>query len=315
MIGYVFEYYKYIRYTKESLSDLDGVMDYNDAKKTFLTFGEFDRLKVNCVEEISRFRDLSELGKNWLGNRQSLLFYSLETEPAYCYYEKEGKFGFYSEEEKDFDDHLFIGLTEFPFKNNIRTSKLDYEKLVKIAEEKVKNKILKFLKEKNYDITFMIFGSLGNFGISVLWFGNQYTEVLDIINYIKTENIDEFFSAHTIFSQNPNANKQNIDKIKGKAFIQITLKRYLPEEKFILPQATNMKIIATYHTSGQYDVLLEVDAKDAYNAFNGNSFLTHVENLYQKEILQTSVIFGKEIGSEYLKENLSESSKSKNKPE
>lgn len=33
-----------------------------------------------------------------------------------------------------------------------------------------------------------------------------------------------------------------------------------------------MKIIATYHTSGQYDVLLEVDAKDAYNAFNGNSF-------------------------------------------
>lgn len=315
MIGYVFEYYKYIRYTKESLSDLDGVMDYNDAKKTFLTFGEFDRLKVNCVEEISRFRDLSELGKNWLGNRQSLLFYSLETEPAYCYYEKEGKFGFYSEEEKDFDDHLFIGLTEFPFKNNIRTSKLDYEKLVKIAEEKVKNKILKFLKEKNYDITFMIFGSLGNFGISVLWFGNQYTEVLDIINYIKTENIDEFFSAHTIFSQNPNANKQNIDKIKGKAFIQITLKRYLPEEKFILPQATNMKIIATYHTSGQYDVLLEVDAKDAYNAFNGNSFLTHVENLYQKEILQTSVIFGKAIGSEYLKENLSESSKSKNKPE
>ncbi len=105
-------------------------MDYNDAKKTFLTFGEFDRLKVNCVEEISRFRDLSELGKNWLGNRQSLLFYSLETEPAYCYYEKEGKFGFYSEEEKDFDDHLFIGLTEFPLKNNIRTSKLDYEKLV-----------------------------------------------------------------------------------------------------------------------------------------------------------------------------------------
>ena len=54
---------------------------------------------------------------------------------------------------------------------------MDYEKLVKIAEEKVKNKILKFLKEKNYDITFMIFGSLGNFGISVLWFGNQYTEV------------------------------------------------------------------------------------------------------------------------------------------
>lgn len=96
---------------------------------------------------------------------------------------------------------MFIGLTEFPFKNNIRTSKLDYEKLVKIAEEKVKNKILKFLKEKNYDITFMIFGSLGNFGISVLWFGNQYTEVLDIINYIKTENIDEFFLLILFFTE------------------------------------------------------------------------------------------------------------------
>lgn len=39
MIGYVFEYYKYIRYTKESLSDLDGVMDYNDAKKRSLLLG------------------------------------------------------------------------------------------------------------------------------------------------------------------------------------------------------------------------------------------------------------------------------------
>ena len=298
MVGYIFEYYKYIQYAKESLSDLDEVMDHDNAKKTFLTFGEFDRLKVNCVEEISRFRDLSDLGKNWLGNRHSLLFYSLEKEPAYCYCEKNEKFGFYSIERDSFDDHLFIGLTEFPFKTAIRTSISDYESLAKIAEKKVKNEIKKIIKMKNYDIDFMMFGSLGNFGISILWFSNQYTEVLDVINYIKQQNITEFFSAHTIFSRNPNANEDNINKIEGKAFVQVTLKRYLPNGKFILPQ-TDIKIRATYHTFGQYDVLLEMDAANAYNVFSGNSFLTHIGNLYQKEILQTSVIFGKEIENMY----------------
>lgn len=69
MIGYIFEYYKYLRYTKNSLDDLNALGNNQNVNKTYLTFGEFDRLKVNRITDISRFRDLSELARIWQGNR------------------------------------------------------------------------------------------------------------------------------------------------------------------------------------------------------------------------------------------------------
>lgn len=49
MIGYIFEYYKYLRYTKNSLDDLNALGNNQNVNKTYLTFGEFDRLKVNRI--------------------------------------------------------------------------------------------------------------------------------------------------------------------------------------------------------------------------------------------------------------------------
>ena len=102
MIGYIFEYYKYLRYTKNSLDDLNALGNNQNVNKTYLTFGEFDRLKVNRITDISRFRDLSELARSWQGNRQSLLFYTLENDPAYTYIETEDEFGFFNNESGKF---------------------------------------------------------------------------------------------------------------------------------------------------------------------------------------------------------------------
>ena len=39
----------------------------------FLAYGEFDRISFERVVKFSRFRDISEKAKTWIGDRQTLL--------------------------------------------------------------------------------------------------------------------------------------------------------------------------------------------------------------------------------------------------
>lgn len=55
-----------------------------------MPFGEYDRLKINNISRIDRFRDLSVLAKEWVGNRQSILLYDLDDIPQFSYSEEEG---------------------------------------------------------------------------------------------------------------------------------------------------------------------------------------------------------------------------------
>ena len=224
MIGYIFEYYKYLRYTKNSLDDLNALGNNQNVNKTYLTFGEFDRLKINRITDISRFRDLSELARSWQGNRQSLLFYTLENDPAYTYIETEDEFGFFNNESGKFDDHLFIGLTEFPFTNQVRDEMTDYKRKIDNVRNLITVTIDNSLKEKDVDLSYMVMGNMGTFGISVLWFSNQYADILKSVNCIKAALPHYFLSAYTILSRNPRGNENLFSEIKGRAFVQITLK-------------------------------------------------------------------------------------------
>ena len=83
MKGYIFEYYKYVRYPKGTLKDIEQCLNYVAAERSILTFGEYDRLKINNIFQFDRFRDLSVLAKDWVGNRQSILLYDFGDEPEF----------------------------------------------------------------------------------------------------------------------------------------------------------------------------------------------------------------------------------------
>ena len=126
MKGYTFEYYKYVRYPEDSMSDIRDCFS-NEVKKSILTFGEYDRLKINVIEEFDRFRDLSALAKNWIGNRQSIFLYNFESkaeevELEFDYREEEGFWDFTTGE---YDQHLFWALTELPFRNELREKMIE----------------------------------------------------------------------------------------------------------------------------------------------------------------------------------------------
>lgn len=314
MIGYIFEYYKYLRYTKNSLDDLNALGNNQNVNKTYLTFGEFDRLKVNRITDISRFRDLSELARSWQGNRQSLLFYTLENDPAYTYIETEDEFGFFNNESGKFDDHLFIGLTEFPFTNQVRDEMTDYKRKIDNVRNLITVTIDNLLKEKDVDLSYMVMGNMGTFGISVLWFSNQYADILKSVNCIKAALPHYFLSAYTILSRNPRGNENLFSEIKGRAFVQITLKKHFSEGKFDVTTDSLHEIIKNvYHTQGQYDIILEVDANKAFTLFDDQSMFKHIEASYQREILQTNVIFGEEIDVQVQNSNVTVSNSERQK--
>lgn len=291
MYGYIFEYFQYIRYTKDSLRGIENVMDYPAAEKTFVTFGDFDRLKVNKITDISRFRDLSELAKKWIGNKQSLIFYTLDDEPSFSYKEDNENIGFWNNSENVYDEHLFFAVTEFPFLSMSREKKEDYEGFIARTKSELSDAIDKQLG-KNCSLSYMIMGNLGTFGISVIWFADQFTDVLNIVNTIKMTKKGSFLSAHTIFSKNPCADKNKISNIKGKCLVQFTLKNGLPED---MKYPKSVKVYDVMHTCGQYDIVLQMKANKAYSLFEDNDKLNHDKDVYQKEILQTKVTLCKDM--------------------
>lgn len=47
---------------------------------SLLAFGDFDRISVEKIDSFSRYRDIDEYTKRWLGPRQSVLLYTIDEE-------------------------------------------------------------------------------------------------------------------------------------------------------------------------------------------------------------------------------------------
>lgn len=290
MKGYIFEYYKYVRYLRDSLDDLRSVLRYAEAEHSALTYGDYDRLKINVVTDFSRYRDLSIQAKTWVGNRQSILLYELNDNPPYEFFESKTKYGFRSCKTGEENNHLFFALTEFNFRSELRDDE-DYENLLKKAENCLKETV--GLEGNNID--YMVLGSLGVFGIAVLWFSDQYTDILQCVNKVRMEHGKLFWAAHTTISKNPLAEGREdlegkINEIKGKAFLQATIKK--PFDKLgILKQ---IGVIKLTHTSGEYDVAIDMEASDVYRYFESEEIFDHDKDAYQNVFLQTHITLGEE---------------------
>lgn len=305
MKGYIFEYYQYFRCTDESLkgfqSEQKPILNYDDADKSILTFGDYDRLKINVVEDFTRYRDFSILSKTWFGNRQSMLLYELNDNYELSYRENPQdvqKSGFFKNEEQD--KHLFWALTEFPFRNQERSSCESYKKLLESAKTDI-SKVVSNSGIKNLD--YVVFGTLGTFGIVVLWLGDQFTDILELVNSIKNQSSVSFLSAQTIFSKNPlyndaKSDNQKLVQLNGSALVYVTLKKSL-ENVDIFPFYVDIPIVKTMHTPGEYDFCFEMSAKDAVAIFENSPFMNHDADEYQQYFLQTKVILCRELKSVY----------------
>lgn len=85
----------------------------------FLAYGEFDRIGFEKVVKFSRFRDVSEKSKIWIGDRQTLLVYDI---PDNLYsdtvFYEEGSFFVREGNNSICSEHLFVGITILQFKDS-----------------------------------------------------------------------------------------------------------------------------------------------------------------------------------------------------
>lgn len=316
MKGYVFHYYKYAPYIKERSID-DNVTKVQD----YITFGEYDRLAIAQINDFTRYRDLFEHANIWKGKRRSVLLYEIEQTSDYPLRitgrtNEEKKFGFSFADSilSQHDERLFLGLTIITVSQKIRRSEYFGEIL-----KNIRCKILNLLDKLKLPMEYEVFGTLGSSGVAILWFSDQYTDVLSLVEeigklYVYDQNKDQdenaqekcFLSLYTIFSknripENPDNIKQ-INQIDGQG----TLYFALNERKNIEEFGTFLKSVfkgdynptCLQHCSGEYDYSYRVDIKHIYSKFDSTendskkaSCLNIDNSQFKEHISRTKLIF------------------------
>lgn len=293
--GYLLEYYQYIRYTEWSKKMLEGYIKNRPSDdKAFLTFGEFDRLKIRKVVEFSRFRDVSEMSRRWAGKRTQILLYDIENDPEIIFNEEKEKFVIKKDQtsKRKLISPLFLGVTIMPIEDSVRRNqKKTYSNIVSECKEQL-HSVIRELKKEN-TTHFEVFGTLGTYGIAIVWLTDQYVDVLEILNnLLKKQDQDKlYFALSTLFSENLQENefekaKEKIDNIKGCARVRITTNK--DKDSFIrkLKSLEGKKI---YRCAGKYDFIMDVSAKEIYTMFNKNGAFYYKTLAEQDVLLQTEV--------------------------
>lgn len=308
MSGYIVELYKNIisdekYWTEQRISNSDL------KNKKYITFGEFDKMMVSRTNAFSRMRDVSEMSKDWIGDRQKIFLFELADHNQLEYRESEKECGFFSNDgtAPSLCTKLFLGITIFQLKESQEESLNDIKDTLNICRKN----ILDIVKRGKEPVECSVFGILGTYGVAVIWAADQYTDILKIINRIKGADIlsedgserpaYKFISVFTFFAKNKDGHsEEKIAKLEGTALLQITLQTnlsmsMLQEIMGKIPESKN------FHTAGEYDLMLETPVRYLYNCFEKGAIFDPASDFYKYHILQTNVKLCESVTGDYLK--------------
>lgn len=281
---------------QESGDKQDDATDKVEHKK-FLAYGEFDKIGFERVERFTKFRDISENAKAWVGDRQTHLIYSIcqDEKENEIYYEN-GKFYERQGKEAVQSSRLFLGITILQMKYSEKEKCEDMKKYLSTCREQ----ILSLVKDNAPEVKCTVMGTLGSFGLTILWLSDQYTDILKLVTDIRKIDIGNegrnhksiFFSSYTIFAQNHRYGEnweQRIEAIKGKAILYLTLKK--GAEESVCRQLAKWRIedSSLYHCAGEHDIMIRMDSKKVYGIFDHGNELYYDSEFFRDNILQSNV--------------------------
>ncbi len=306
--------------------DNESFGKFNSHLQSFLTFGDFDRISFNKVDRFSNYYDLDEKSKYWLGKNQYMFLYRIKGSKTerdlfpYTNYNEDTKkhdYGFCIKEEKGLSFYSaltgkmtgimagkecffpFFLLTQVSFSNEVITRTTDYSAYLKTIKEELSKEINKVIHRSNYNVFFDIYGCMNSSEIAILWLCEQYSDVLNLINYLKDfkftdgnkgnkGNNNLFVSFYSVIGRTlTNSSQENfgsetassdikariIENCKGTARINITvgdkynagvLEEQL-KEKF--RDRENLEIQNTMCLGGEYDLRVIAPVKNIYFQF------------------------------------------------
>lgn len=304
MAGYSVGLYKYMQveegvdkktYLKEIRNQTKNqALQDKTVHKKFFTFGEFDRIGFEKINRFERFRDIPETGKGWLGDRQTHLIYDIGKEEEELFY-RDGDFYELKENKTVKTDRLFLGMTLLQMRLCLKSDYPNMEELLSQCKNTIMNIVHNGYKEK---VKCAVFGTLGSYGITILWLADQYEDVLKVITEVKNmqlskgESIQDtiFASAYTIFALN-HLEEEVVQKkfleVKGNTIFRITLKTGINEEiNKKIHEWTDQNSNCIMHCSGEHDICFNVNSSNILNIFRDLDKNTNFSNKY---ILQTNV--------------------------
>lgn len=259
--------------------------------KKFLSFGEFDRIAFEKVDQFNRFRDLSENTKGWIGDRQIHLIYSIcEDNYPDEIFVSDGEFYERNGVKAVLTNRLFIGLTVLQFKNEQKENSKNMEQFLL----KCKLDILNLIGcEESLDIKCAVFGTLGSFGLTIIWLAEQYTDILRMVTKIKNT-YPIFLSAYTIFAQNHTNGTdwdQKVSMIKGNTILRLTLKNGVDAETIHMLNSWKEPDSGIYHCAGEHDVVIRMKSSKVFTIFDKGEALYYDSEFFKKHVLQSNVQF------------------------
>lgn len=265
----------------------------NLSDPNYLCFGDFDCIEVIPVDTFRKFHDVSKRAKDWLGRRQSVLLYNIEDEecPTVIYYNQENQ-----KSQEPGQWRFADSQTEPPQKNFFCLSMLSLtnEIIAKCSQEieqsclikKIRRKILALINEIQEDqenpfLTCEVYGTFNPSEIAIVWLADQYTDVLQIIDYLKhiyykeSENkAPAFLNSFSVIAQSNEAQRKicngvQIDK-KARALIQIAIhdavKSYDEVQNLantLIPEECKEES-KIYYSVGEYDIVIELPAQNVF---------------------------------------------------
>ena len=309
MSGYSISLYKFMQ-TDENLHKKNRLLESrkeiiicqdseNDKErhKKYLAYGEFDRIGFERVEKFSKFRDVSENARKWVGDRQTHLIYSIcrnEKENDILY--KDGKFYERQGNEELQSNRLFLGISILQMKYSEKEQCTNMNEYLRTCRVQ----ILDLVKQSGLDVKCTVMGTLGSFGLTILWLADQYTDVLSLLTKIRNTDIaqrgrDEksiFFSSYTIFAQNHKSGDNwdaRVSQIQGTAIVNLTLKKGINKEVCAKISEWQEEDSMLYHSAGEHDITIHMKASKAFTIFNQTYDLNFDSDFYKKYILQSTV--------------------------
>ena len=211
---------------------------YNTHLQSFLTFGDFDRISFNSVDRFSKYYDLDEKSRYWLGKQQFVFLYRIKgtgiKNELYPYADnynedtKQHEYGFCIKRENSvfyysaltgemtgaaFGKEIFFPfflLTQISLSNEVITRATDYSIFLKTIKEKLSDKLDEAIRRNKYNVFFDIYGCMNSSEIAILWLCEQYCDVLNLINYLKDFKFEEgdadannnlFFSFYSVIGR------------------------------------------------------------------------------------------------------------------
>lgn len=278
-----------------------GILAYQEAEKeqpkyvNFFAYGDFDYLQFVPVNSWNEYHK-GFLISDWVGQRQTVMLFRLENSDS-----DEQIDSYILKDTENAKKGRFHVLTMLHLSNAIKDTGINFKQILLEIKKAVSDFIALYPLNDSNILKFDVYGTFSSSEIAIIWSVSQYTDVINILNYLqyfyyvndeKKERV--FISSYTIVASNE-FYEGRFEEVEGNALAQIELSSALNIEDIIdkfpihedvkkeldIPGTCEVKIMSSI---GKPDFIVQFPAQNLPKESNGRKFIgSKATTLIQEE--------------------------------